>query len=159
MGQVFSAPKAFIEIDGIPAGFIQNLTWSENVGRSPVRGLGSLYKKEFPAVSADCSWSAGIFFISLNETVIKKIMNREATVEEFKNTLSLTEQPFSIVVYKKTITSPDSSVKLVTGIDNRGETIVNLKDCLVNRQNWTLSEGGLAMINIDGEYLTPTVIS
>ena len=159
MSKVFSAPKALIEIDGVIAGYIQNLTWSENIGRSPVRGIGSLYKKEFPAITADCSWSANFFFLSLKDEVIKKVMNREATIEEVKNTISLDEFTFSIVVYKKTISSSDKSVKLITGVDPRGETIVKLADCLINRQNWTLAEGGLASISVDGEYLTPVTVS
>jgi len=158
MSKVFSAPKAYIEIDGLPVGYIQNLSWSENISRSPVRGLGSLYKKEFPATAADGNWSAGFFFISLTDDIIKKVLNREASPEDFIDTISMDEFTFSIVVYKKTITSSNRTVKLVTDVDKYGETIINIQDCLVNRQNWTLSEGGLASFNVDGEYLTPVVI-
>lgn len=159
MSKVFSAPKAFIEIGGVIAGYVQNLTWSENIGRAPVRGIGSLYKQEFPATTADCSWSANFFFISLKDEVVKKTLNRETDVENLKQTIALDEFTFSIVVYKKTITSSDATAKLITEADPRGETIVKLADCLINRQNWTLAEGGLASINVDGEYLTPVTVS
>lgn len=155
MSKVFSAPKAYIEIDSVPAGYIQNLSWSENFQRQSVTGLGSLIEQEAPVVSQRNTFNVGTFFISLNEKIIKKIMNREATVEEFISTMSLDEFTFSIVVYKKTVSSQDTSVKLVTDIDKAGETLVRLKDCVLDSQNWTIAEGGIAMFNITGRYFTP----
>lgn len=156
--KTFSAPKAYIEIDSVPAGYIQGLTWTENFTRQSITGLGQLIEQEAPAVNQRNTFTINKFFISLKENIIKKIMNREATVEEFINTLSLEEFSFGIVVYKKTITSSDKSVKLVTSIDKTGETIVNLRNCLVDSQNWTISEGGIAMFNITGRYLTPVTL-
>ena len=83
MSKVFSAPKAYIEIDGVPAGFVQNLNWSENFQRQPVTGLGSLIEQEAPVVNQRNTFNIGTFFISLNENIIKKVLNREATVEEY----------------------------------------------------------------------------
>lgn len=158
MSQVFSAPKAYIEIDSVKAGFVQNLSWSENFQRQSVTGLGSLIEQEAPVVSQRNTFNIGTFFISLNNAIIKKIMNRDATVEEFIQTMSLDEFTFSICVYKKKITSTDKSVKLITAVDKTGETIVRLPDCVVDSQNWTIAEGGIAMFNISGRYFTPVTI-
>lgn len=155
MSQVFSAPKAYIEVDSLPAGFIQNLSWSENFQRQSVTGLGSLIEQEAPVVSQRNTFNIGTFFISLNNAIIKKIMNRDATVEEFVQTMSLDEFTFSIVVYRKKITSVDKSIKLITEIDKTGETIVRLRDCVLDTQNWTIAEGGIAMFNVSGRYFTP----
>jgi len=155
MSKVFSAPQAYIEIDGIPAGFIQNLNWTENFQRQSITGLGSLIEQEAPVVSQRNTFNIGTFFISLNEKVIKKIMNRDASVEEFINTMSLEEFTFSIVVYRKKVKTQDKSVKLVTEIDKTGETVVRLRDCLLDSQNWSLAEGGISMFNATGRYLTP----
>ena len=38
MESVFSAPKAFIKIENQIAGYVRNLTFSENVQRSSVQG-------------------------------------------------------------------------------------------------------------------------
>jgi len=158
MSQVFSAPKAYIEIDSIAAGFIQNLNWTENFQRQSVTGLGSLIEQEAPVVSQRNTFNIGTFFLSLNEKVIKRILNRDATVEEFINSMSLDEFTFSIVVYRKKMTSKDKSVKLITEIDKTGETIVRLRDCVLDSQNWTLAEGGIAMFNATGRYFTPITI-
>jgi hypothetical protein len=155
MSKVFSAPKAYIEIDSVPAGYVQNLSWSENFQRQSVTGLGSLIEQEAPVVSQRNTFNVGTFFISLDEQIIKKVLNRQATVEEYINTLSLDEFKFSVVVYKKTITNVDKSVKLITEINKTGETIVRLRDCVLDSQNWTIAEGGIAMFNIAGRYFTP----
>lgn len=155
MSKTFSAPKAYIEIDSVPAGYIQNLSWTENFQRVPVTGLGSLIEQEAPVVSQRNTFNIGTFFISLNEKVIKKIMNRDATVEEFIQTMSLDEFTFSVIVYRKTISSQDKSVKLITEIDKTGETIVRLRDCVLDSQSWNINEGSISMFNITGRYFTP----
>ena len=158
MSTVFSAPKAYITIDSVAAGFIQGLTWTENFTRQSITGLGQLIEQEAPAVNQRNTFTINKFFISLDENIIKKIMNRKATIEEFVNTISLEEFTFSIIVYKKTVTASDNTTKLVTSIKKDGETIVNLRRCLVDSQNWTLSEGGIAMFNITGRYLDPVTL-
>ena len=158
MSQVFSAPKAYIEIESTPAGFVQNLNWTENFQRQPVTGLGSLIEQEAPVVNQRNTFNIGTFFISLNEKVIRKILNRDASVEEFVNTMSLDDFTFSIVVYRKKMTSQDKSVKLITAIDKTGETIVRLRDCVLDSQNWTITEGGIAMFNVTGRYFTPITL-
>ena len=158
MGKTFSAPKAYVEIDGIAAGYIQGLTWTENFNRQPITGLGEVIEQESPVVSQRNTFTINKFFISLKENIIKKIMNRDATVEEFINTISMEEFSFDIVVYKKLVTASDKTVKLVTAVDKTGETITNLRRCLVDSQNWIISEGGVAMFNITGRYLTPVTI-
>lgn len=155
MSRVFSAPKAYIEIDGVPAGYVQNLSWSENLQRQSVTGLGALIEQEAPVVSQRNTFNIGTFFISLNEAIIKKVLNREASVEEYINTISLDEFTFSIIVYRKTIEASDKTVKLITEINKTGQTVVRLRDCVLDSQNWTIAEGGIAMFNISGRYFTP----
>ena len=155
MSRVFSAPKAYIEIDGVPAGYVQNLSWSENLQRQSVTGLGALIEQEAPVVSQRNTFNIGTFFISLNEAIIKKVLNREASVEEYINTISLDEFTFSVIVYRKTIEASDKTVKLITEINKTGQTVVRLRDCVLDSQNWTIAEGGIAMFNISGRYFTP----
>ena len=94
MSRVFSAPKAYIEIDSVPAGYVQNLSWSENLQRQSITGLGQLIEQEAPVVSQRNTFNIGTFFISLNETIIKKVLNREATVEEYINSALWTSSSF-----------------------------------------------------------------
>lgn len=156
MGKTFSAPKAYIEIDGIAAGYIQGLTWTENFNRQPITGLGEVIEQESPTVSQRNTFTINKFFISLKEKIIEKIMNRDCSVKEFIETISLSEFSFDIVVYKKKTNDVDNSVKLVKSYEK--ETMTVLRRCLVDSQNWTISEGGVAMFNITGRYLTPVTM-
>ena len=154
-GKVFTAPKAFIKIDNQVAGYVRNLTFSENVQRANVQGLGSLTYQEAPPVVYTCNWQVDQYFISFDTPVMKKMLKKFGTIAEIKNSLVLGDIAFDITVYSKTIQSEDQQTKLVTEVDNTGQTIARLQGCLLNAQSFQLSEAGLAGVNIQGIYLEP----
>lgn len=154
-GRVFTAPKAFIKIDNEVAGYVRNLTFSENVQRANVQGLGSLTYQEAPPVAYTCQWSVSQYFISFNTPVMKKMLKKFGSIAEIKNSLVLGDIAFDITVYAKTVSSEDAATKLVTEVDNTGETIARLQGCLLNSQSFTVQEGGIAGSDISGIYLEP----
>lgn len=154
----FSAPQAFIVMDGEVAGYMRNINFTENINRADVQGLGSETSIEVPVVKIQCSLSAGFYFIDFNSPVMKKILNRGTTVENFKQSLSLGNFPTQIVVYKKTIAVQDEATKLVTSIAKDGQKIVKVADFFIESQSFELSEGGIAGSNISGRYLTPITV-
>ena len=153
--RTFSAPKAFIKINNQVAGFVRNLTFTENIQRANVQGLGSLTLQEAPAVSYTCQWSVGQYFISFNTPVFKEMLKKFGTIEQIKNSLVLGDIAFDITVYSKTVTSTDGNSKLVTEVDNTGQTIARLQGCLLNTQQFEISEGGISGYNVSGIYLEP----
>lgn len=153
--QTFTAPKAYIMIENQPAGYIRNLTFTENIQRAEVRGLGSLYSQEVPAVSAANTFNVDMFFIDFRQPVIKKMINRLGGAQALMNTLSIGELPISINIYKKEIKSQDSNSKLITEVDKTGTEIAILRDCYIDSQNWTLAEAGIASLGTAGRYLSP----
>lgn len=154
-GKVFTAPKAFIKIDNQVAGYVRNLTFSENVQRANVQGLGSLTYQEAPPVVYTCQWQVDQYFISFDTPVMKKMLKKFGTIAEIKNSLVLGDIAFDITVYSKTVQSEDQQTKFVTEVDNTGQTIARLQGCLLNSQSFQLSEAGLAGVNIQGIYLEP----
>ncbi len=154
-GKVFTAPKAFIKIDNQVAGYVRNLTFSENVQRANVQGLGSLTYQEAPPVVYTCNWQVDQYFISFDTPVMKKMLKKFGTIAEIKNSLVLGDIAFDITVYSKTVQSEDQQTKLVTEVDNTGQTIARLQGCLLNSQSFQLSEAGIAGVNIQGIYLEP----
>lgn len=154
-GNVFTAAKAFIKIDNEVAGYVRNLSFSENVQRQNVQGLGSLTLQEAPAVSYTCQWSVGQYFVSFDTPVMKKFLKKFGTIAEIKNSLVLGDISFEITIYAKTISSQDASTKLVTEVDNTGQTIARLQNCLLNTQSFQLSEAGIAGTDVSGIYLEP----
>ena len=153
--RTFSAPKAFVKINNQVAGFVRNLTFSENIQRANVQGLGSLTLQEAPAVSYTCQWSVGQYFISFNTPVFKEMLKKFGTIEQIKNSLVLGDIAFDITVYSKMVANKDENSKLVTEVDNTGQTIARLQGCLLNTQNFEISEGGISGYNVSGIYLEP----
>ena len=98
-GRVFTAPKAFIKIDNEVAGYVRNLTFSENVQRANVQGLGSLTYQEAPPVVYTCQWSVSQYFISFNTPIMKKMLKKFGSIAEIKNSLVLGDIAFDITVY------------------------------------------------------------
>ena len=153
--KTFSAPRGYIEIGGEMAGLVRNITFSENISRANVQGIGVLNKQEVPAIAIDCQWSADQYLVDLDQPVMKKMLNRLGSVEQILQTLASSEFEFSICIYAKTVTSKDPSNKLVTGVDKTGKTIARLSPCYINTQNFQLAEGGIAGFSTSGVYLDP----
>lgn len=153
--KTFTAPKAFITIDGKTAGYIRNISFTENIQRAEIAGLGSLTNQEVPAVKQTNQFSIGEFFIDLQQPSTKALLNRLGGSQALLNTLALGEFSFSIVIYSKTIVASDPKERLVTQVDKAGKTIAVLRDCFVDSQAFDLSEAGIAGFNTSGRYLTP----
>lgn len=153
--KVFSAPKAFIKIDNEVAGYCRNVNFSESIQRANVQGIGSLTYQEAPAVVYTCQWSVSQYFISFNTPVMRKLLKKFGTIAEIKNSLVLGDISFDITIYAKTIVSEDADSKLVTEVDNDGETIARLQGCLLNNVNFQIQEAGLAGSDVSGIYLEP----
>lgn len=149
----FTAPKAFITIEGQAAGYVRNISFTENIQRQEVRGLGNLYAQEVPATAASNTFTLDMFFIDFERPYVKKLINRYGSVESLMNTLALGDLPVSINIYKKEIRTTDPNTRLVTGISNK--EIAVLRNCYIDSQNWSLAEGGIAAMGTSGRYLTP----
>jgi hypothetical protein len=157
--RTFTAPKAFIMIEGEPAGLIRSISFTENIGRAAVRGLGNLQKQEEPAVSIDCTFTVDQFFIDFEQPVVAKMINRTGSKASFLNTLTFGELSFSIYIYSKQISGLSADGRVVEEIDPTGKTIAALRDCYLTSQSFNLAEGGISGLNISGSYLTPVVLN
>jgi len=153
--QTFTAPKAYITIENEVAGYIRNISFTENIQRTGVKGLGNLYDVEVPAISASNTFNVDQFFIDFERPVMKKLLNRMGGTEALINTLSLGDLPISINIYKREVRAVDSNSKLVTEVDKTGKEIAVLRNCFIDSQNWTLAEGGIASSTTSGRYLSP----
>lgn len=153
--KVYTAPQAIILIDNKKAGYIRDISFSENIQRVDVRGLGSLNAQETDAVSISQTFNMSEFFIDFAQASTKALLNRMGGAEKLMNTLALGEFSFSIVMYKKEVVARDTNEKLVTEIDPTGTTKAILRDCYIDSQNFSLSEGGITSLGTSGRYLTP----
>lgn len=149
----FSAPSAFITVNGKPAGYVQNIQATENYQRVDVRGIGNLFAVEVPVVAASVSFTIGMIYIDFDLPFMKAMVDRSGGAKALKDTFSLNDLPFAITIYKKKVRT--MSGNLVTEVDAAGEQVVPLRDCYLDNQSWSLAEGGLAMTNASGRAITP----
>lgn len=159
--KVFSAPKAYIEINNKKAGIIRDLSFTEDIGRAEVKGLGDLADQEVPATSFKGRFTLGHFFIDFEQDNMKQMINRYGGKGKFLNTLSLGEFPFSITIYEKLTASGgrDEVNKLVTNVNITGKRIAVLNNCYLDSQSFQLSNDGIAGLNSSGRYLDPVTFS
>lgn len=152
---VLSAPRAFIKINNQIAGFVRNLTFSENINRVNVQGLGNLVLQEVPAVGLQCTWNVDQFFIDFKKPEVEGMVRRLGSVKEVIDTLVFGELGFAIAIYSKTVTAKNETTGMVTNVDPTGSTIMLLNPCFVTTQNFSLAEGGVAGYNVSGYYINP----
>ena len=157
--RTYTAPKAYITINAKPAGFIRNISFTETITRADVQGLGNLTKQEVPATMYTCTFTTDFYFISFREPVVMEMINRYGGAINFKNTLSLGDFSFMITFYSKTATTRDENLKLVTEVDPTGETLAVLRECYIDNQAFTLTEGGIASLTTSGRYLEPVTFT
>lgn len=161
MEKTFAAPLAAIEIGGVRVGLIRNLTFTENVQRADVQGLGALTLQEVPPVTIRCTFTADSYLINLKKfgTVKDPFWPVDATnAKTLVNTLLLGEKPVSIHVYRKTAGPVDPSTGLVLSEGNY-ERIGVAPDCYLDSKTWNISEQTVGGKNISGRYLTPIYLN
>lgn len=155
INKVYSAARALIKIDNKVAGYVRALTFSENVNRVNVQGLGNVKIQEAPVVSLNNSWTVDQFFIDFSQPVMQSIMARNGSVQQILDTLVLGEYGFQITMYSKTVVSKDDSIRLITQTDATGQTICQLGPCYVTTQQFSISDQGIAGYNVSGIYIDP----
>lgn len=159
--QTFTAPLAAIEINGVRVGLIRNLTFTENIQRGEVQGLGVLTLQEIPAVAYRCTFTADSYLINLKKlgTVKDPFFPVDATdAKSLVNTILLGEKPVSIHVYKKTSGNVDTVTGLVLS-EGSFERIGIATDCFLDSKTWNIVEQGIGGKNISGRYLTPIYLT
>ena len=157
----FTAPLAAIEIGGVRVGLMKNLSFTENVQRGEIQGLGSLNLQEVPAVAIRCTFVADSYLVNLKKlgTVNDPFWPSSATnAKSLINTLLLGEKPVSIHIYRKTAGTVDQTTGLVLDEGNF-ERIAVVVDCYLDSKTWNISEQTVGGKNISGRYLTPTYLT
>ena len=156
MEKTFTAPLAVIMINGKKVGKIRNLTFTENIQRGEVQGIGSLTLQEVPAVAMRCQFQASSYMINLKTFGTENdpfVAQNLKSVQELVNTLLLGEAPVTIAVYKKTSGSVNNE-GIVTS-EGALERIGIANDCYLDSRSFEISEGNISGKNISGRYLTP----
>ena len=162
MAKHFTAPQAYIMINGVATGIMKNVNFSETIDRTRVQGIGSAKLIETPVVLHTGTFSADMYFIDFFQEDIKQFVNRRITgndgqdpVQLFLNSEVLGDSPISLEVYKKEIVSSEGGV--VTEVNNTGKEIIAIRNIYITSQNLVINEGSLSASNVTGLYLDPAI--
>jgi hypothetical protein len=153
--KVLTAARAIIKVNGQAIGRLQNFRATENISRSPVMGIGRLTRREVPATSIVCNWSARFYTVDFGKvTGFPELEKRNAgSTEEYTNTMILAEIPIDIIIYKKD--NPTIEGGIVTGTDDT--VFATIRNCYINSRGFDLSEGQISGTDISGEYTEPII--
>lgn len=153
---VFTAPLAAIVVNNQTVGKIRSLTFTENLQRGEVMGIGEVNLQEVPVLAIRCTFTADSYVIDLKKlgTIKDPFWPVDALdAKSLLQTILLGEQPVSLHIYKKTQGTVDGNgIVTSTGTLRR---IGIAEDCYVDSRNWSIQEGNVSGKNISGRYLTP----
>ena len=155
--KTLTAPLAIIEIGGQAIGKLKTFRATENIGRGDVRGIGTLIASEKPPLNINCSFTASSYFIDLSKlgTIPNPFINRTVnnSVEDFQNTLLLTESGVNIHLYRKIIEEQDQTTGVVTQVGK--EKIGVIYNAFMDSQSFDITEGQISGSDMSGTYLDP----
>lgn len=155
--KVFTAPLAIIKIGGVAVGKIRTLSFTENVQRGEVQGLGELFLSEVPPLSVRCTFTADSYLINCNkfgDVEDPFWPTRASTTQEFANTILLGELGVDIFVYSKIPGNYNGTI--ITDIEQYKIGVVS--NCFLDSKVIQANEGQIAGKNISGRYLTPMLM-
>ena len=153
--KVMTAARAKIKKDGKIIGLMRNLRVSENFQRASVQGIGRVTKSEIPLVGFTGTWNADFYVVDLQETGIPDLDNRNvSSVEQYKNTKLLLEEPVDVVIYKTTAQTIENGVVTAT----EDVTFAVLRNVYLNSMSFDITENQVSGKSISGEYTEPIIL-
>lgn len=156
--QTVTGPIALIKVNGLVIGKIRDVRATETYARAEVRGLGNLNAQEVPILSHSGTFSIDSFLVDLNSSGIRKLLNRSTvSLEQFINTVLLSDNGVDIYIYKKIPVAVDDTTQLVTEV---GEApIAILRKCFLDSMSFNISEGQVSTHSQTGRFLDPIIFS
>lgn len=154
MGQTVTGPIAIVKSGNTVVGKIRDIRATETYARAEVRGLGNLQAQEVPILSHSGTFSIDSFLVDLNSSGVKTLLNRSVvSIEQFVNTILLSESGVDIYIYKKVPKTIDNTTGLVTAIDE--QPIAILRRCFLDSTAFNISEGQVSTHSQTGRFLDP----
>lgn len=150
--KVMTAPLGIIKVNGFPIGKMKSIRCTETIRRGTVKGIGTIYSSEAPALDWNGTLSCSAYTIDLRKEVIPGSLSRQVqTPQDWENLLLLSEDGVQIDIMrkvKKAIT-PGGLITVAY------ELFVSIKGAFATREGFDLSEGQISGRDVDFEYLTP----
>jgi hypothetical protein len=155
MAQVLTGALAIIKKNGTVIGRMRNIRVNENTNLGEVRGIGTIFTIEAPALAHGGTWSCDFYEIDFTKTGIPGAIRRDVqTNEEFEDQLLGNEDGFQIDIFRRVKDAVDPN----TGkIKLKAIPHACLKRCFLDSEGLDISEGAISGHSQSGKYLDPII--
>lgn len=159
---VYTAPLAIIRVNGMgPIGLMRNITVTENLNRTEIRGIGQLTPQELPAVTWAGTLTCDFYAIDFRDTgtqgKLQGAMFRGGqSLQEWIDSIVLQQDGIQVDLYK-TVPANPSQVPMGGFIpsDINPELICSVNGLFLNSESMNLAEGAVAGRNQSFQYKYP----
>jgi hypothetical protein len=153
-GKVFTAPICVVMVGTVAVAQIQNVTFTENIDRAKVKGLGDLIYTQFPPLSIMCSGSFSVNSVNFRTDGIPSSLKRASgTAQRLADTITLAEEPVTITIYRREI----EVLNPKTGIVEESKLVefATIKDFYLESESFEMSNESIATKTQTFVYSTP----
>lgn len=153
-GLIFSAPICVVKVGTKTIAQIQNVSFSENIDRARVKGLGELTFSQFPPLSIICTGTFTVNSVRFKTDGIPSSLKRASgTAQRLVDTITLAEEPVSISLYRKRDRVINSKTGIVEEVDY--EEYATIKDFYLESETMDISDNSIATKTQTFVYSTP----
>jgi hypothetical protein len=138
---------------------MKDISINETINRGEVRGIGELNPSEVPAQSWSGQLSCSMYLVefkkALNKLEDASVLQRTVqSVDDFVNTVLLTEEGVTIDLMRKVKDSVDSTTGV---IKSKTEIFASVRGCFITRQGMQVSEGQIGGQNCEFVFINPVI--
>jgi hypothetical protein len=152
--KVFTAPLCTFQVGEVVIAHVQNMTFTENIIRARVKGIGELIYGEFPPLTIECSGSFSYNSVQFRTDGIPESLKRTVgSLQEFVDTLILGEEPISIGVYRRKEITKDPQTGLV--VEAEPELFATIEDFHLETDSFSMSNESIGSKSQTFVYSTP----
>lgn len=150
---VLTGALALVRKNGTTIGHMRSVRVNENIGRGTVKGLGTIFTIEAPAVDHAGTISCEFYEVDFNTTGIPDAIKRDVqTNKEFEDQLLMNSEGVQIDIFKKIedVVDPDTGL-----FKTKVKPHAIVRRCFIEVDGLDITEGAVSGHNQSFRFLDP----
>lgn len=150
-GKVMTGNLAVIRKNGTVVGKMRNISWTEDMSRGEVRGIGTALTSEVPILSWGGRGSCDFYEVDFSTTGLGGINRNVKTNQEFDDQLMLEGDGFQLDIFKKVTDVIDGNGKKIP----KAVPYATLGQVYIDSEGSNITENTISGHNVSFRYLFP----
>lgn len=150
-GRVLTGNLAVVRLRGTAIGRMRNISWTEDMSRGEVRGIGTAITSEVPILTWGGRGSCEFYEIDFSTTGLGGINRNVKTTQEFDDQLLLEGDGLQIDIFKKETDLIDESGRKVP----KATPYAILGQVYIDSEGSNITENTISGHNVSFRYLSP----